>query len=394
MRLQELVNKFKTLYGTSELQMRVFFAPGRVNLIGEHTDYNGGFVFPCAIDYGTFLIVRRTTDTNYKFATLNFDFKTDIPVGKPKYKKENKWVNYPLGIIDQYYIDGNNISGLEFLFYGNIPDSAGLSSSASIEMLTAFALNNIFKTLYSPMELVKISKSAENNFIGLNCGIMDMFAIGFGQSGQALALNCSTMEYDTIPLELGDYKIVITNSNKKRALADSKYNERVEECNKAVKWISKEKKITNLSELSLADFRTVEHLIPIPVIRRRAAHIISENYRVKESIKALNKGNLELFGKLMNASHNSLRDLYEVSGVELDCLVETSQKCNGVLGSRMTGAGFGGCTVSLVHKNSIEDFKIIVKNKYFNKFGLEAEFYETNAGDGVKEIEIHSEIEI
>ncbi len=385
--LQQLKEEFFSLYGKAGEAPAVYFAPGRVNLIGEHTDYNGGYVFPCALNFGTYLLIRKNGKDTLRFASTNFDFKTEVPLGRVHEKVDDQWVNYPLGVMNEMIDQGMDLTGLDLLFSGDIPNGAGLSSSASVEMVTAFALNDLTGVALSRLDLVKISQRAENEFVGMNCGIMDQFAVGMGKENHAVFLNCDTLEYDLVPLTLKDYHLVITNTNKKRKLTDSKYNERRAECEKAVAYINKKRSIRNLGELSLAEFEQLQHLIPDETIRKRAYHVVSEDARVIEAIHALKKGDLEHFGRLMYESHASLRDNYEVTGTELDTLVEEAARIPGVIGSRMTGAGFGGCTVSLVAKDKTDLFIRDLDKAYTEKTGLKADFYVAEVGDGVKKLE-------
>ncbi len=386
MKTEDLKKEFIEIYGKTNNEAEAFFSPGRVNLIGEHTDYNGGYVFPCALDFGTKLIIRKNNLDNYRFATTNFDDRAEIPVSIKQLKKNNHWYNYPLGVIDQFNSRGINFTGLDFLFSGDIPNGAGLSSSASIETVTAFALNEIFELGFEKMDLVKLCQKAENEFVGVNCGIMDQFAVTMGEKDHALFLNCATLEYDKVPLKMNGYKLIISNTNKRRGLADSKYNERRSQCESAVEMLSKDTPLENLSVLSFESFMDKKGLIKDDIIFRRAKHVIFENNRVLLAIDALKENRLGDFGKLMNESHDSLREDYEVTGTELDSLVDEARKIKGVLGSRMTGAGFGGCTVSLIKEDAISDFRTEVGKEYYNKTGLIAEFYVAEVGDGVKRI--------
>ncbi len=388
MKIEELKQAFSELYGESETAIQGYFAPGRVNLIGEHTDYNGGYVFPCALSFGTYLLVRKNGSRTLRLATMNFDHRGEISLDEPFEKEGNSWFNYPLGVVNELRQKGLEIEGLDMLFSGDIPNGAGLSSSASIEMVTGTALNDLFGFKIGKMDLVKIGQKAENNFVGVNCGIMDQFASGMGEKDHALFLNCETLDYQKVPLVLNGIKIVIANTNKRRGLADSKYNERRSECETAVEEISKVKKIPNLSRLSLDEFNQLSSSISSETVKRRAHHVISENDRTLRAIDALNKGDIDEFGQLMNQSHDSLRDDYEVTGEELDTLVEEARKIEGTVGSRMTGAGFGGCTVSLVKEDAIEDFIREVGKQYEERTGLTADFYIAAVGDGAKKIEI------
>lgn len=388
MNLTEFQNAFIDLYGESDARVSAYFAPGRVNLIGEHTDYNGGYVFPCALSFGTYLLARKNKTRKVRFATINFDHRGEISLDEPFEKEGKSWINYPLGVISELRKEAREIEGLDLLYSGDIPNGAGLSSSASIEMVTGTALNDLFGFQIEKMDLVKIGQKAENNFVGVNCGIMDQFASGMGAKDHALFLNCETLDYEKVPLILDGIKIVIANTNKRRGLADSKYNERRSECDTAVAEISKVKPIPNLSRLSLDEFRELSSSISDEVVRRRAHHVISENDRTLRAISALHAGDIEAFGELMNQSHDSLRDDYEVTGKELDTLVEEARKIPGTLGSRMTGAGFGGCTVSLVKEEAIEDFIRQVGKNYEERTGVTADFYIAEVGDGAKKIEI------
>lgn len=383
---ESLLKEFNSLYGSSSIKHDIFFAPGRVNLIGEHTDYNGGYVFPCALTFGTFLVIRKNNSRILRFATTNFTEKGEISLDKPFVKSGDSWFNYPLGVVDQFYKNGKIIEGCDFLFSGDIPNGAGLSSSASIEMVTAFALNSVFNLGFDLLTLVKLSQKAENLFVGVNCGIMDQFASAFGAKNKAIFLNCATLDYELVPLVMNGHKLIISNTNKRRGLADSKYNERRGECDSAVEGLSKSGKIENLSQLDYPSFLKKMDIIGDEIIIKRAKHVISENQRAIDAVKALKANDLIAFGQLMNASHDSLRDDYEVTGKELDTLVEEARKIKGVLGSRMTGAGFGGCTVSLVNENVIDEFIEKVGENYYSRTGLKADFYVAGVGDGVHKV--------
>jgi galactokinase len=379
-------NQFIERYGNHTTRIQIYFAPGRVNMIGEHTDYNGGYVFPCALNFGTYLVVRPNDLNLMRLATTNFRFSANVSI--KSFEPQGKhWINYPMGVMDQFIKHGFRLKGMDMMFSGTIPNGAGLSSSASIEMVTAYALNDILGTRLDMIDLVKLSQKAENDFVGVKCGIMDQFAAGMGKKDHAVFINCKTLEYETIPLNPGDYKILISNTNKRRGLAGSKYNERRAQCEAAVKMLSKAKKIKFLGDLNLERFNEIKHLIQDEIILKRARHVISENERVLDAIKALQTNNLNKFGQLMNESHDSLRDDYEVTGIELDTLVNEARKVNGVLGSRMTGAGFGGCTVSLVHNDSLNDFTSRVGMAYKAETGLKPDFYIAEIGDGARRIE-------
>ena len=385
--LEKLYDKFKELFGY-EAESK-FFSPGRVNLIGEHTDYNGGHVFPCAIHRGTYALVKKRDDKKFRMYSENFEnlgiieFLLDNLVNE----KKHKWVNYPKGVVKMFIEAGYKIdSGFDVLFYGNIPNGSGLSSSASIEIVTSIILKDLYNLDIDMVEMVKLSQKAENQFIGVNSGIMDQFAVGMGKKDNAILLDCNTLKYSYAPVILKDEVLVIGNTNKKRGLADSKYNERRAECEEALKDLQKELDIQSLGELSIEEFNKSEKLIKNEINRKRAKHAVYENQRTIKAQKELMKGNLEEFGRLMNESHVSLRDNYEVTGIELDTMVEITWNQEGVIGSRMTGAGFGGCTISIVKKNAVDKFIAKVVKEYKERVGLNADFYVVNISDGAKKL--------
>jgi len=386
MNTEQLKDTFISLYGEEKADIQVYFSPGRVNLIGEHTDYNGGYVFPCALSFGTYLLVRKNNSRIVRFATTNFDHRSEVNLDAPFEKAGKSWINYPVGVLNEFRKLAREIEGVDLLYSGDIPNGAGLSSSASIEMVTAFGMNQLFEFGMDRWDLIKLSQKAENLFVGVNCGIMDQFASGMGAKDHALFLNCDTLEFEQVPLELAGMKIVIANTNKRRGLADSKYNERRAQCESAVEALRTEKNIRHLSDLNLEEFYALSHLIPDEVEKKRARHVITENKRTLTAIEALNQGDIEKFGMLMNQSHDSLRDDYEVTGKELDCLVDEARKIDGTIGSRMTGAGFGGCTVSIVSEDAVEAFIIEVGRGYTARTGLKADFYVAEIGDGSKEL--------
>jgi len=381
-----LKEEFFRLYGDRDKEPVLFYSPGRVNLIGEHTDYNGGYVFPCALDFGTTLLVRKTGSQEMRMNSLNFPGEVVIPVALNYLPVPKSWTNYPVGVVNEFARKGIRAPGMEMLFMGDIPNGAGLSSSASIEMVTAVALNELTGSGLEMMEMVRMAQKAENGFVGMNCGIMDQFAVGFGRKDHAINLNCDTLEYRYAPLNLGDRRMVITNTNKRRGLTDSKYNERRSECEKAVELISEHRPVKNLSELTVADLWMLDSYIPDPVVRKRAKHVITENGRTLDAIKALENNDINLLGRLMNESHDSLCTDYEVTGTELDTLVYEGRKLPGVVGTRMTGAGFGGCTVSIVESRHTDEFIRKLGDIYTSKTGLTAEFYLPGIGDGARRI--------
>ncbi|HEO8420425.1 TPA: galactokinase [Yersinia enterocolitica] len=386
---KNLLATFTDIFSEGETKIRTFFAPGRVNLIGEHTDYNGGHVFPCALSIGTTAIVRKRKDRMIQFYSTNFTQLGVLKVSLDKlvYDQADDWANYPKGVIAILEQHGYKLdSGFDVLYEGEIPNGAGLSSSASIEVVTAIMLNELYSLSIDRISLVKMCQQAENEFIGVSCGIMDQFAIGMGKEKHAILLDCDKLDYTYSPLDLEDASLIIANTNKRRGLADSKYNERRGECERALKDLQEDLDIRSLGELTPVEFDRNAHLIKQDVDRRRAKHAVYENARTIEAVKKLQAGDIAAFGQLMNASHISLRDDYEVTGKELDALVEAAWEQEGVIGSRMTGAGFGGCTISIVNNEYIDAFIETVGGKYEEQTGLKADFYVVQVGDGAKEI--------
>ena len=385
--MKHLEQKFQEVFGAPA--EKHFFAPGRVNLIGEHTDYNGGNVFPCAIDKGTYGLVKKRNDRKFRMYSENFaDLGVmEFTLDELTNDKKHDWANYPKGVIKMFLEVGQKIdSGFDILFSGNIPNGAGLSSSASIEMLTAIVLKDLFHLSIDPVEMAQLGKKTENLFIGVNSGIMDQFAVAMGKKDNAILLDCNTLKYDYVPVVLKDEVIVIANTNKRRGLADSKYNERRAECDEALAELQTKLPIKALGELSIEQFEANKDLIKSPIRQKRAKHAVYENQRTLKAQKELSAGNLAEFGKLMNQSHISLRDDYEVTGVELDTLAALAWEQPGVVGSRMTGAGFGGCTVSIVKKDKVDDFIKNVGEAYKNKIGYAADFYIASVSDGAKKL--------
>ena len=385
--MKHLEQKFQEVFGAPAEKQ--FFAPGRVNLIGEHTDYNGGNVFPCAIDKGTYGLVKKRNDRKFRMYSENFaDLGVmEFTLDELTNDKKHDWANYPKGVIKMFLEAGQKIdSGFDILFSGNIPNGAGLSSSASIEMLTAIVLKDLFHLSIDPVEMAQLGKKTENLFIGVNSGIMDQFAVAMGKKDHAILLDCNTLKYAYVPVVLKDEVIVIANTNKRRGLADSKYNERRAECDEALAELQTKLPIKALGELSIEQFEANKDLIKSPVRQKRAKHAVYENQRTLKAQKELSAGNLAEFGKLMNQSHISLRDDYEVTGVELDTLAALAWEQPGVVGSRMTGAGFGGCTVSIVKKDKVNDFIKNVGEAYKNKIGYAADFYIASVSDGAKKL--------
>ncbi|MDB5288195.1 MAG: galK [Mucilaginibacter sp.] len=381
---EHLQQEFSRTYNKTATQ--TYFSPGRVNLIGEHIDYNGGLVMPCAITFGTYLLVAPNNDKVFRFKSINFTDTAEITLQQNYVKQGTEWYNYPIGVIAYFVQHGKELQGLDMLYYGDIPISSGLSSSASIEVVTAFALNDLFNSGFSKLELVKLSKWVENSFIGLNSGIMDQFSVAFGEKDKALMLNCDTLEYQAVNSNLNDYVLAIINTNKPRRLAESKYNERVQECKTALTALKQELDINYLCDIDTKTFNEYSHLITNEIVLNRAQHVIAENDRVKLAAVALSNNNLQEFGRLMYASHDSLRDLYEVSGIELDAIVEYAKTDSSVAGARMTGAGFGGCAIALVKGDQYDNFSKAVTEYYTDKIGYAPSVYCSLIGDGVREL--------
>jgi len=364
----------------------IFFSPGRVNLIGEHIDYNGGQVMPCAISLGTYLAISKNKDKVFRFQCLNFPETAELHLQNSYTKSGKEWFNYPLGILDQVLGLGHPVSGLDMLFEGNLPIGAGLSSSASIEVLMTYALDQLFQLGIPKVEIALLSKKVENEFIGVNCGIMDQFAVTFGENSKAILLNCDSLEYELLPFDTGNYSLVIINTNKTRSLADSKYNERFAQCGAALKALKKEIDAKNLCDIDIQTFQSYKYLINDPMLEKRALHVISENFRVNKAAKVLNENKLDEFGQLMYQSHQSLKELYEVSGIELDTIIEFCKDYKDCIGARMTGAGFGGCAIALVDKRKLEDFGKCLVEFYKRKIGYEPAVFASEIGNGVRQI--------
>jgi len=372
---------------TANSNERVFYAPGRVNLIGEYTDFNGGLVFPCAINRGTQVVVTKDDKLNgVSLSSEDFDYSATVEVSSDATPIGKEWLNYPLGVMVEFAKLGFVVGGYKFNFSGNLPLSAGLSSSASVSVLTAFALNTIFGASLSRQDLALLAQRSENTFINLQCGIMDQFAIAMAQADCAIALDCDTLEHQQVPLNLGDYTIVIGNTNQPRELKGSAYNDRVAECQSALAILSPLTGAQQLAQVTPEQLNEHQQLLTDNVVLNRARHVIEESDRVTRATQALQANKLDAFGQMMLQSHESLRDLFEVSSATLDCMVELAMKTEGVIGSRMTGAGFGGCTVSLVHKNSVERFIQEVGDAYRIAMKLKADFYVTTAMNGVDEV--------
>jgi galactokinase len=385
--LKQLSERFIELHGESVEGIRYFYAPGRVNLIGEHTDYNGGYVFPAALTFGTSLLLRKRKDNQLHMASENFPLRKMITLEKAANVKEDDWINYPKAILVHLAKRGFTFGGYDVLYFGEIPNGAGLSSSASLQLVTAFGFMSMEGHSIDRQQLALIAQESENQFMMVNVGIMDQFAVAMGKKDHAILLKCDDLHYEYVPFQSKGYKLVIGNTNKRRGLVDSEYNARRAQCEQAVQFLRAAFPSLNLlGEITSEQFNEHAHLITDEVVRKRAQHVVEENDRVLNSVTALKNNELEKFGLLMSASHQSLQHLYEVSCRELDVMVEAAHQVPGVLGSRMTGAGFGGCTVSLVHDDHITTFIEQVGSSYAAQTDYEAAFYVADIGDGVKEI--------
>jgi len=388
---KKLQTNFVEIFGGDGALARLFHAPGRVNIIGEHIDYNGGYVLPCALDVGTYALVRQSSGGLMRFASLDFEGIAEVALDNVRYDAKYNWANYPLGVVHQMLQDpqGGKLTGFDVLFSGNIPQGAGLSSSASIEVVTATALNAIFGLGYEMMELAQLAQRAENQFCGVNCGIMDQFAVAMAKKDMAIYLNCDTLEHRHVPLELGDYGIVIMDTNKRRRLNESKYNERRAECEAALADMqtapAPAHKISHLAHITPDDFGD-GRWISCETNRKRARHVVSENHRVGLAVAALEARDLATLGDLLYRSHVSLRDDYEVSCTELDAIVEAAMAHPACIGARMTGAGFGGCAIALVRLDAVQDFMKQVAARYEGKIGYAPAMYVQASGDGAREI--------
>jgi galactokinase len=384
-----MLKHFTEVFGEAE-GVRVFFAPGRVNLIGEHTDYNGGHVFPCALSIGTYGAVRKRTDNRLRLYSVNFPGRGIVESSLDDLvpSKEAGWTNYPKGVMWAFAGRGMQMdTGLDLVLYGDIPNGSGLSSSASLEVLTGVILRALYGFDVTNQDIALISQYSENNFNGMNCGIMDQFASAMGKKDCAIFLDTNTLAYEYAPVKLSDASIVVTNSKVKHSLVGSAYNDRRNECERALKELQTVVDIQTLGDLTEEEFEQYSSAIQEPVCRLRAKHAVYENQRAVKAVKALKEDRIDEFGQLMNASHVSLRDDYEVSCPEIDVLVDLAWAIPGVIGSRITGGGFGGCTVSIVKNDAVTPFIEQIGAEYLKKTGHEAEFYVVEIGDGPQELQ-------
>ncbi|HEX8545842.1 MAG TPA: galactokinase [Cytophagaceae bacterium] len=384
-KLTELKSSFTEIFGGDSSTIKSYFSPGRVNLIGEHIDYNGGFVFPGALTLGITGLYRKTEGNIIRLRSMNIDGEITIDINSSiDFKESDSWGNYPKGVFNFLKKEGYSIPAGDFLFYSTVPDGSGLSSSAALEVLTAYMVLHLTNQKIDRVWLSQFTQRVENQYVGVNCGIMDQFSVANGKKNHAILLNCETLDFTLVPFDLGEYSLVIMNTNKKRELADSKYNERRAECDEVLVILNKENQYLNLCDASIEQ---VDKLVTNEVLHRRARHVVTENVRVLESVKVLKEGNLKEFGILLNASHKSLKEDYEVTGLELDSIVAAAVEHPDCLGARMTGAGFGGCAIAVVLSASVPEFIEEVKAEYLQAVGLEATFHISSIGDGVHFIE-------
>ena len=386
MNIENLKSAFEKVFGENG-NTKLFFSPGRVNLIGEHIDYNGGCVFPSAITYGTYAVVAPREDQKVRLYSGNFEERgmIEFELTNLAHTEDENWSAYVKGVMVQFLEAGYEIAnGFDAYVFGTIPNGSGLSSSASLELLVSQILKELNGYDITMVDMVKLSQKAENEYVGVNCGIMDQFAIGMGKKDSAIKLNTNDLSYEYAEANLGNHSILIMNTNKKRELADSKYNERRGECEAALELLKTKVDINFLCDLSVAEFDNVSRVLNKDILYRRAKHAVTENERVKLAIDALGSGDLRRFGKLLNASHKSLRDDYEVTGTELDTIVELAWAQEGVLGARMTGAGFGGCAIALVKNETLETVKQAIAKGYKEAIGYDADLYVATIGDGTK----------
>ncbi|MDC3414824.1 galactokinase [Terrihalobacillus insolitus] len=390
MTIPELINEFNKQFSAGATP-RIFFAPGRINLIGEHMDYNGGHVFPAAISFGTYALATKRADQKLRFYSVNFPETgiVECDLSNLAYNDEHDWANYPKGMIHYMMREGHTLShGADILYYGNIPNGAGLSSSASIEMVTGILLESIYQLKKDRIRMIQVGQKVENEYIGVNSGIMDQFAIGMGKKDHALLLNCQTLDYQYAPLALDQHVIIVMNTNKRRTLAGSKYNERRTQCEFALKDLQTKLDINSLGDVTKEQFEQHKHLIADEINRKRAKHVVYENARTIEALKKLQQHDLFGFGALMNQSHLSLQNDYEVTGYELDTITKAAWEQDGVVGARMTGAGFGGCAIAIIPIEQIDSFRQNVNRIYQKEVGYEATFYTATIGDEAKELSI------
>ncbi|WP_028544832.1 galactokinase [Paenibacillus taiwanensis] len=389
MDMNNLLRLFEQHYSFNQEGIRLFHAPGRVNLIGEHIDYNGGYVLPAALQLGTYLLIRANADRMLRLASVQFEQLASFSIDELPTSKSDEWTDYALGVVHEMKMAGQPLTtGYDLLVAGNIPNGAGLSSSASLEVVMGYAFMTLEGYSVDRTALAQLSQRAENKFVGVNSGIMDQFAVSHGKQDHAIFIDCDSLHYEHVPFQIQGYKLIIGNTNKRRGLVDSQYNERRTQCDEAVVQLKQVfPELTYLAHLTSEQFQQAKHVLTDRIVCQRAEHVVLENERVKQSMAALQQGDLLTFGELMNASHESLRDLYEVSCEELDVMVQEARAIKGTIGSRMTGAGFGGCTISLVEQAAVEEFVQTVGANYERHTGVRPDFYVCDVGDGVMELQ-------
>jgi len=387
--LNKLPKIFNEKFTDTGLAKGAFSAPGRVNLIGGHTDYNEGFVLPMAIEKEIVMLGQLRKDRLVQVYDLVYKTKIKFSLDNLTPLKKDTWANYLMGVMDEIQKAGYPLQGANIIFNSNIPQRAGLSSSAALEVVNALTLAKLNLLKIKPVEMAHLCRRAENNFVGVACGIMDQYVSCLGQKNYALFIDCRSNDYEPVPFKDHNYQIVICNSKIQRGLVNSEYNKRKEECKVATKFFEHKlnREIRALRDITIDEYKKYQEQLP-EVSARRARHVISENYRVQTGVEALREGNFLAFGQLMIESHQSLKDDYEVSCAELDLLVDLALKQEGVLGARMTGAGFGGCTVNLIEKNYIDAFKKNIKNEYNKITGINPDIYLTSPAEGAKVLEL------
>lgn len=389
-RVNKLLNVHDQQFDDTGLKKGVFSAPGRVNLIGEHTDYNDGYVLPMAIDKNIMMVAQLRDDKKVVVYDINYEPAVSFSLDKIEKANENTWINYLMGVAQEIENRGHNLQGMNIVMEGNVPLSSGLSSSAALEIVTAITFDKLNLLNIDPVEIAVLTQAAENNFVGVNCGIMDQYISRLGKKDHALLIDCRTNDYELVPFTDDNYRIVICNTKVQRELVDSAYNRRRKECNRATNFFNNklEHEVEALRDVSSDEFSQYEYELP-EIVAKRAKHIISENARVLKSVDALKNNDFVKFGRLMIKSHKSLRDDYEVSCEELDLLVDIAMECEGVLGARMTGAGFGGCTVNLVNKNHIDKFKRKIIGNYKQETGINPEIYVSSPAEGAQQLKMN-----
>ena len=387
MNLKNIANIYRKLFGKESKKLLTVSAPGRINLIGEHTDYNGGFVLPIAIDRNIYMAGTKRNDRIIRIYSIDYDQNVQFDIDSIQFNKEKMWVNYIAGVIKSLLKIRADINGADIVFGGDIPEGAGLSSSAALEVATVYFFNTLFDMHIPHIEMIKLCQRAENQFVGVNCGIMDQFVSMLGKKGHALFLDCRNLSYKNIPLKLEEFNVVVCNTNVKRELASSEYNKRRATCERAVSRLKRFlPQIETLRDVSVEEYEKYKGSLD-EIAQKRCKHVLYENRRVLDAINALGKNDILEFGRLMNESHESLKKDYEVSCLELDTMVNIARSINGVIGARMTGGGFGGCTVNIVKKQSIDNFCSLINREYEKKTGIKPQIYICNPENGSRRLQ-------